>query len=229
MLKFLQEVFSRKNLLQESIEMALEMIAIDKRMFDASVKSLRQQDTTEVEIDIYQTDREINRLEQDVRKKVLTHLAVSGADELSIGLTLVSVISDIERIGDYTKNIYELAVEHPKRLVAGKWEEDLKWMENAVSENLGNLVAALQENDEDQAERIIDETTRVKKACDKYVLLLIKGEDETFSTSTAVPLVLYMRYLKRVTAHIQNVTSSIVNPFHRLKYMDDRVRLIDKA
>ncbi|TDI83140.1 MAG: PhoU domain-containing protein, partial [Caldithrix sp.] len=152
MLKFLQEIFSRKNLLQESIEMALEMIAIDKRMFDASVKSLRQQDTTEVEIDIYQTDLEINRLEQDVRKKVLTHLAVSGADELSIGLTLVSVISDIERIGDYTKNIYELAVEHPKRLVAGKWEDDLKWMENAVSEDLGNLVAALQENDEDQAE-----------------------------------------------------------------------------
>jgi phosphate uptake regulator len=227
MIKFLQDIFSRKNLLQESIEHSLEMLEIDKEMFDASVKSLREQDSADVEIDIYQTDLQINHLEQEIRKKVLTHLAVSGTAELSIGLTLVSVISDIERIGDYTKNIYELAKEHPQRLFAGKWEQDLKEMERTVSTNLGALLEAFKENDVEKAQKIIDDIARVKKKCDKYVLFLLKGEHESFKTNEAVPLVLYMRYLKRVAGHIQNVTSSIVNPFHRLKYMDERIKLID--
>lgn len=228
MFKILQEIFSRKNLLQESLEQSWTMLKIDKRMFDASVKSLREHDTSDVEIDIYETDREINMLEQDVRKKVLTHLAVSGTGDLSIGLTLVSIISDIERIGDYTKNIYELAKEHPKRLKAGRWEEDLRNMERTVSTHMGTLIEALKDDDTEKAQKIIEDISRVKKKCDEFVLFLIKGEDESFKTSEAVPLVLYMRYLKRVAGHIQNVTSGIVNPFHRLKYMDERIKLIDK-
>ena len=221
MFKILQEVFNRKNLLQESLEESWTMLQVDKKMFDASRKTLREQDTAEVEIDIYETDREINRLEQAVRKKVLTHLTVSGPADLSIGLTLVSIISDIERIGDYTKNIYELATVHPKRLSADKWEDNLKMMENTVSKRLGDLIEALKESDEELGEKIVEDMRQVKKKCDEYILSLIKGEGEIFTTGQAVSLVLYMRYLKRIAGHIQNVTSSIVNPFHQIKYVTE--------
>ncbi len=222
MFKFLHDILGKRNLLQEALEQSWTMLQIDKQMFDASVKSLRGQDTSEVELDIYETDRRINQLERDVRRKVLTHLTVSGQADLSIGLTLVSVIHDIERIGDYTKNIYELAVIHPKRLLAGKWENNLQSMEHTVSEHLGNLIQALKSSDSEMAQQILRELAQVKDGCDDYIMLLIKGEGESFRTSEAVPLALYMRYLKRVSAHIQNVASSIVNPFHRLKYLDEQ-------
>ncbi|NIV95396.1 hypothetical protein GWN42_22030, partial [candidate division KSB1 bacterium] len=102
MFKIIQEMLGRKDLLQESLEDSWNMLQIDKKMFDASVTSLRKQDNADVEIDIYKTDKEINQLEREVRKRVLTHLAVSGSSDLSLSLSLVSVISDVERIGDYT-------------------------------------------------------------------------------------------------------------------------------
>ncbi|NIR50713.1 hypothetical protein GWO43_19185, partial [candidate division KSB1 bacterium] len=46
-------------------------------------------------------------------------------------------------------------------------------------------------------------------------------------SSEAVPLALYLRYLKRVAGHIQNVASSIVNPFHRIKYQDKHTKLVE--
>ncbi len=219
MFKILQHIFGKKDLLQQSLEESWTMLQIDKEMFDASIKSLRELDSAEIEIDMYETDRKINRLERDVRKKVLTHLAVSGSANLSTGLTLVSIISDIERIGDYTKNIYELASVHPQRLDAGKWEDDLKKIETTVAERLGNLKEALKNSDTDMGKEIIKDMRQAKKKCDEYVLLLIKGEGEISATGQAVSLVLYMRYLKRIASHIQNVTSSIINPFHRIKYV----------
>ena len=41
----------------------------------------------------------------------------------------MSVVIDIERIGDYTKNIYDLAVNHPKKLNGGSVEDRLSKIE----------------------------------------------------------------------------------------------------
>ncbi|MCB7130307.1 MAG: PhoU domain-containing protein, partial [Candidatus Brocadiales bacterium] len=81
------------------------MLEMDLAMYEASVESLRRSDISEIAIDIYKMDKQINAYERDVRKKVMTHLAVTGSADLVSGLVLVSVVIDIERIGDYTKNI----------------------------------------------------------------------------------------------------------------------------
>ena len=74
-------------------------------------------------------DKKINEFERDVRRKVMTHLAIGGKEDIGSGLVLVSVVIDIERIGDYTKNIYDLAVNHPKKLHGGSIEERLSEIE----------------------------------------------------------------------------------------------------
>jgi phosphate uptake regulator len=173
------------------------------------------------------TDREINRLEQEIRRKVLTHLAVSGTADLSIGLALISTIIDVERIGDYTKNIYELATLHPKRLLAGDWEDQLENMESTVSHDLGRSIEALRESDNELGAQIIKNMAWVKKHCDQYVMSLIKGETRSLPTHDSVSLVLYLRYVKRVAAHLQNVATSIVNPFHQIGYIKKKIQLID--
>lgn len=224
MFEKLKELLTKQNLMQEALEESYTMLQIDKKMFDASIKSLRQLETSDVEIDIYQTDKKINRLEQEIRKKVLTHLAVSGTGNLGTGLGLVSIIIDVERIGDYTKNIYELARVHPKKLKAGQWDADLMNMEKIVSDNLGRLKDAFKESNKDMGRKIIQDMSHVKKKCDEYVLELIKGND-TLEKGNAVSLALYLRYLKRIAGHLQNVATSIVNPFHKIGYMEKKIHL----
>ena len=119
MFKQIFELFKSDSLYEQALTECHEMLEIDREMFNESIKSLRESDTAEIPIDIYAMDKKINEFERDVRRKVMTHLAVSGNEDLGSGLILVSVVIDIERIGDYTKNIYDLAVQHPKKLTAG--------------------------------------------------------------------------------------------------------------
>jgi len=37
----------------------------------------------------------------------------------------------------------------------------------------------------------------------------------------AVSTALYVRFLKRISAHLMNIASSIVNPFDRIGFRDD--------
>ena len=114
MFKQIFEIFKSDSLYEQALIECHEMLDIDLAMFKASIHSLRQSDSAEIDIDIYAMDKKINEFERDVRRKVMTHLAVGGKEDIGSGLVLVSVVIDIERIGDYTKNIYDLVVTHPK-------------------------------------------------------------------------------------------------------------------
>ena len=140
MFKQIFELFKSDSLYEQALKECHDMLDIDKEMFNESIKTLRQSDTADISIDIYAMDKKINEFERDVRRKVMTHLVVSGKEDLGSGLILVSVVIDIERIGDYTKNIYDLAVEHPKKLLGGKYEGKLASIEKATSDFLNNDV-----------------------------------------------------------------------------------------
>jgi len=200
------------------MEACLVMLKSDWQMFREAVKSLRESDTAELDFDIEEKDIKINKFEREVRKKVLTHLAVSDVSDLNAGLILISIVIDIERIGDYTKNIAELAQNHPGRLLGGKWENDLKENEKIISDNFGRLIEALEKSETDTAKQLLKELWQIKKSCDAKVFQLIKDEKLNFKTSDAVALALYMRYLKRVASHLMNIATSLVNPFHKIGY-----------
>jgi phosphate transport system protein len=218
MLKELQKIFQRKGLMEQAVEASHEMLKDDWEMFDEAVKSLRESDTVEIALNIEEKDIKINKYEREVRKKVLTHLAVNDVSDLNIGLVLISIVIDIERIGDYTKNIVELAQNHPGKLIFEPWQQDLKNIEETISKNFGVLMQALEQSDEKLAKNLLDELWTVKHQCDEFLAVLLKGKKLKIRVSDAVALALYLRYLKRVAAHLMNVATSIVNPFHKIGY-----------
>ena len=129
MFKQIFEIFKSDSLYEQALSECHEMLDIDLTMFKESIKSLRKSDSAKIEIDIFAMDKKINEFERDVRRKVMTHLAIGGKEDIGSGLILVSVVIDIERIGDYTKNIYDLAVNHPKKLNGGSVEDRLSEIE----------------------------------------------------------------------------------------------------
>ena len=149
----------------------------------------------------------------------MTHLAISGSKDLGSGLILTSVVIDIERIGDYTKNIYDLAVNHPKKLVGGSFEDELSTIENNTKEYFNQTIDTFKSQDIDSARNLMQNyKEEISQVSESIVKGIISGKENDLNSSQAASVVLYSRYLKRIAAHSRNLISSIVNPFERIGY-----------
>ena len=221
MWKELIQLFKKDNLFEQAYQEAAGMLDTDAAMYNASVEALRRSDTAEVKFDIYDADKEVNRSERGVRKKVMTHLVVSGGTNLASGLSLVSVVIDIERIGDYTKNIYDLAVHHPLRLEGGPVEENLQKVEALVSSDFKSMIEVFKDRDEDKARRIMNNyKDGLSDACEEISNSILTGTVTELNSSDATAVSLYARFLKRIASHSRNIVTSVVNPFHRIGYRE---------
>ena len=219
MFKQIFEIFKSDSLYEQALSECHEMLDIDLQMFKASIKSLRESDTAEINIDIYAMDKKINEFERDVRRKVMTHLAVGGKEDLGSGLVLVSVVIDIERIGDYTKNIYDLAVNHPKKLNGGSIENRLKEIETISYDLFEESIDAFKNQNIEKARDLMGQyKENISSQCDAITNDIILGRIDDLNSSNSTAVGLYARYLKRVSAHSRNLISSIVNPFERIGY-----------
>ena len=96
-------LFKGVGLCQEAFDESLLMLAESQSMFGDCVAALHAEGS--LVADIYERDQQINRYERSVRRKIVTHMSVSAKPDINMGLVLTSLVVDIERIGDYTKNI----------------------------------------------------------------------------------------------------------------------------
>ena len=219
MFKQIFEIFKSDSLYEQALGQCHEMLDIDLTMFKKSIKSLRESDSIEIDIDIYEMDKKINEFERDVRRKVMTHLAVGGKEDIGSGLVLVSVVIDIERIGDYTKNIYDLAVNHPKKLEGGSVEEQLTEIEKISFNVFEESTMAFKKQDSEKARELMGNYKQhISKQSDAITNEIIAGKISDLEIGTAASVGLYARYLKRIAAHSRNLISSVVNPFERIGY-----------
>jgi phosphate uptake regulator len=224
MLKELLAIFNKDIKLDEAFRRSYEMLDITRDMFLKAKFSLRETDTNQLDGSIYKQDKRINKFEREVRKDVLQHLTITGREGLPSGLTLVSIISDIERVGDYIKNMVELAENHRKRLHAGNNEENLRRVEDAVEDAFVRVRAVLETSDEEAAVAFIENYIWLNPLCDKIVREFIQEMDQSVPPGDAVALALYFRYLKRIHSHLRNVATSVYRPFHKIGFVSKKVK-----
>lgn len=211
-------IFRKDTLMDRAYRRSYEMLDITQDMFLKAKTSLRYTKGTPMDIDIYSRDAEVNRYEREVRRNVFNHLAVSGVGKLASGLVLVSIIIDIERIGDYTKNIVELALNHPKKLHGGAFETDLQGVEAAVEDSFIRTKECFKAADAKAAERLLTEYAWVTRVCDNCLYRLVREEDKNITSGDAASLALYFRWLKRISSHLRNITTSVINPFDSIGF-----------
>lgn len=211
-------LFQKDSLMDRAYRRSSMMLDITLSMFLKAKTSLRYTDSDQVDIDIYDRDAEVNRYQREVRRHVFKHLTMRGVERLPSGLVLVSIVIDIERIGDYTKNMIELAMNHSRRLPGGKFETDLQRVETAVEDNFIRTKSCFESADEKAALKLLKEYEWVSRVCDDCLFRLIKEDDKNIGSGDAVSLALYFRWLKRINSHLRNISSSVVNPFDRIGF-----------
>jgi len=218
MLKELISIFRSGSLMDRAYQGSFEMLDKTKTMYLESKQILRNTEHTQTGIDVNDEDHAVNKFQRNVRKDVFNHLIMAGTDELTSGLALVSIVIDIERIGDFAKNIVEIASSYKPKLHGSSFENDLRDIENAVDDVFDKTIIAFKEADETIAGEIMSKYKWVPKKCDEMLAALIKGEDKNLNGSNAVALAVYIRALKRIFSHLRNVATSVVNPFHRIGF-----------
>jgi Na+/phosphate symporter len=211
-------IFKKDSLIDRAYKRSFKMLDITRSMYIEAKESLRHRDDNEIDLKVKETDKEVNSYEREVRRMVMNHLSITGTANLPQGFILVSIIIDIERIGDYTKNMVELALDHPGKLHGGEFEEKLLQLEEAVEDNFNLTNKCFREGNESLALELLKKYERVNEECDKLLMALVRKKDGEIRPGDSAALALYVRWLKRINSHLRNITTSVVNPFDRIGF-----------
>lgn len=220
MWKDILSLLKGSSLCQEAFEESLQMLETSYGMFNDAVAALHKEGT--LVDDIYERDRQLNKFERNVRRKILTHLSVSSKPDVNMGLVITAIVIDMERIGDYAKNISELAVEFEAPFDAVELNVDLRHLERLVDANFADLSVALEESHEGRARTILERHKEVSGTVERHLKALRCGRVITGDSGRAVTTALYLRYLKRMSAHLKNIATSVVNPYYRIGYREKK-------
>ncbi len=209
-----------KSVLDQARETAIKMLKQDELMFRAAVDALAE--NRKPAIDIYHKDYKLNLAEMEIKKIVLTHLSINPKQDVTSALILTSIVSDIERIGDYTKNILELGELYTKEYKEDKYAKRLLDVEKKIMQQFGLTIKALTAESAKDAEEVI---RLYRKDINKELKPMLRQilKDSALKKQEAVISALLLRYLKRVGAHLMNIATSITNPYHAMHYSDKTV------
>jgi phosphate transport system protein len=211
------------NLLQQAWSESYQMLEIDRQMFLEAVRVLRESEDLELSREIREKDKLVNRYEREVRRKVMTHSTISGTTDLPGAMVLISLVIDIERIGDYCKSIVDLAAAHPQRLNVPACEDRLRDIESDIKRNFDQTIEAVRRRDEELARRLMDAFRHeIRRNCEQIVAEAVSGRLAGIASADAAALALYARYLKSISVHLYNLLTGVTNPFHRIGFKEKR-------
>ncbi len=213
------KVWKKRDLLRDPFEDAADVLADVKRMFSIACEALLQGRKPSFDLD--EKDKEINEAKVKIRKKVVEHLMLNPRKDVVAFLTLIDISRDLERIGDYAKNILSLTALIPQDLSDCRCIEELQSMKADIDEMFDLTRRALKEADQDSAQKVLKTYLKgINPVVDGFIERHVS--EPTPDAQKLVVCVLYARYLKRIGSHLMDMACTITSsPFHEMKMKRD--------
>ena len=195
------------------VELSREMTLSAGRIYFAEDRQ------AEARTRLYERDVEVNRLERTIRKQVVAHLAIhSNTPNLPYCLALMSLVKDVERIGDYAKNLSEVMDIQPDPWPRDDLIEEMGEIRNTVESQFAAAAEVFGEPDREGALQLIQRGRANAQRTDGLVSRVAHSKHPP---PVIAGLVLGARYYKRIGGHVLNVLSSVVMPLHKIDYFDE--------
>jgi len=192
-----------------------EMLDNDLRAYTLAVAALLGDSKhAEVRDDVRRTDFQVNEGERAIRRDLVVHASVAGGLEVPGLLVYMSVVKDIERVGDYAKNLLDLARDGANLGSHNAWRQTFE----DVATYIQDTHEVFAKRDVARAREMLISGDVMLDEFDDGVSRLVSGSD---GATDAVARALAYRYLKRIVAHLMNVLSSVVMPLDQLDYFDE--------
>jgi phosphate uptake regulator len=219
MLKELLAIFTADAPLPAATKDFNKMLKLTREMLlEASAVYWGQHQTPKQRTRLYKKDVKVNKLERRIRKQLVAHLSGPQKSAVPYALLLMSLVKDVERVGDYAKNLLEA-----RDLLEGDLPDDELVAElGEIRQNVELLAQEAPDvfvnGDEERATELTVEGRSVSKRCDDLVWEIAHS---SYAPSVAVPMTLCARYYKRIESHLLNLLSGVIMPLHKLDYFDE--------
>ncbi|MDP7040583.1 MAG: PhoU domain-containing protein [Myxococcota bacterium] len=195
----------------------LQMLEDGRHIFDASSNALLGgTNPSVIHDDLFDTDKRINKTEQLIRRQMVVHGSIHGSQTFPALLVFMSLTKDAERIGDFAKNLYELASWGPY-LGNQETKNEMATLKNRISKLLIKARHLYEEQDTQGARAFLNEVDEHKRLCDQKVQEFMGIKDENMSGC-----VLTYRFYKRILSHLSNIISSVIMPVDKLGYRPEK-------
>jgi phosphate transport system protein len=220
MLRELMSIFRSNDAIAEMGENFSRMLELAKELtLSAGTFFFENAAAPDERTSISKRDVELNKLQRQIRKQVIAHLTLGdGRRDAPYCLLLMSLVKDVERIGDYCKNIVELYDEGGGPIPDDENGAELKEIRAAVEETFATGGDAFHESDAETAMDLIRRGRELNRRCD---LLVSRAARSDYDAPTTTTMVLGARYYKRIQSHLMNILSGVVMPLHKLDYYDE--------
>ena len=209
-----------KDFLSQVIDDFSKMLDHAENAFTMVSKALLENDQpANLKDTVYQIDKQINRLERSIRKRIIEHLTLQPTIDTSMCLCLMSVVKDAERIGDYIKNLFEVIELLENPIDIDRFETYFNNIDKDILTLFIDTKHAFIQEDDDKAKSTFQLESKLVKECDEILIKLAKSD---LSTNEGVCYALVARYYKRIAAHLVNISTSVVLPIDQLDYFDEK-------
>lgn len=197
--------------LKELKGMVEEMGDLSTTAIDLATKSLVDLDEEKIE-EVRELDDELYELKRKIEKKALDLIALQApvAKDLRIIGSSLQIITDLDRIGRYSKDIVKvtkrmLGEEHMKKLIS------IPHMADITKAMVELSVTSFMEEDESNLEKIYEDEEAIDALYDEIfreVLTYMMEDSNTITRGTQYILVI--RYLERIADHACNIIDRVV-------------------
>jgi len=207
---FLSQVMSDFTLMLEHSENIYTMV---------TQALLENKQSDDLKDNVYKIDIKINKLQRSIRARIVEHITLQPSINTNTCLCLMSVIKDAERIGDYTKNLYEVIELLDKPINHNTYDPYFDGIDKDILTLFKETKDAFVQEDDKIAKESYQLESKLVKECDAILVKLAKSD---LSTNESVCYALIARYFKRIAAHLVNISTSVVLPINALDYFDEK-------
>jgi|GEM_PF-2527606 len=160
------------------------------------------------------TDQRINELEQQIRRDVLVHLSVAGSQSKDVTsyLMLLNQVKDAERLGDYTKNIFEV-FEYGADVLSDEYLEIFSRHRIQTNSIFSDVKTAINMFDGKLGKKACTEATAMIKECSEVINAMMADPNKV---ENPVAIALLFRYQKRMLSHLRKIATSQFAPFDKM-------------
>ena len=222
MFKNLLQFWKGKDFLTQVLEEFKSMLEGTHEKFETVCnKLIYNKEEKDLEKRVYDIDKNVNQLQKDIRKRIIEHLSLQPSVDVSMSLLLMSVVKDAERLGDYSKNLFQVTKFLDKPVDMDKYRDLFNSIDKEILKLFDDTKKAFIESDEVRAVKSWEYERDIAKRCDKILEKLAKSD---LSVNEAVCFALMARHFKRIAAHLTNIATSVILPLTDLDYFDEKRR-----
>ena len=222
--------------LQHLEQRLLQFGAFVEAMLEKSVRALTEHDVN-LARQVIEEDDVADNMDVEIEQECMRLLALqqpTSRDLRTIG-TVMKVVADVERIGDYSVDIARTAIrlaktEHFKPLV------DIPKMTEMVRAMLSQALEALVKRDLDMVSKVVADDDEVDSLWSRLLEELEqKMQERPEIVPQAIALLLVARYLERIADHVVNIAERVaymetgrledLAPRHRADYQTEEESL----